>query len=192
MPSTLLVISISIMALGSAVVTAGCSSKSAAAAGSDGTSDADCASAPVSFQTDVMPIFAANCSTSSICHGQMGNAGVEDLYLGLSATEGTNGPSVVAGVQAGLVGVKSAEDPSMNLVTPGDLEDSYLWHKVSGDQNDDPTVVSGCQPAATGANPCSDCVSGAPCGVQMPFANTLDPSAVCAIQNWITQGAKND
>ena len=35
----------------------------------------------------------------------------------------------------------------MNLVTAGDLEDSYLWHKVNGDQNTDPTVMTGCQSA---------------------------------------------
>ncbi len=191
MSSHFFVISVSFTALASAGLAVGCSSSSAPAAGVEG-SGGDCASAPVSFQTDVMAIFSANCSTSGVCHGQMGNAGVENLYLGLSEAEGTNGPPVVAGVYAGLVGVKSAEDPSMNLVTAGDLESSYLWHKVSGDQNTDPTVVSGCEPTAAGASPCTDCVAGAPCGVQMPFANTLEPSDACAIQNWITRGAKNN
>jgi len=129
---------------------------------------------------------------SGACHGQMHSSGEEDLYLGLSASEGVNGSGDVAAVYAGLVGMKSGEDPSMNLVTRGDLENSYLWHKVVGDQNTDPTVVGGCQPAASGPSPCSDCISGAPCGAQMPLAGTLDPAAACAIENWVMQGAKND
>ncbi len=139
-----------------------------------------------------MPVFAGSCSTATTCHGQKNNRGEENLYLGLGAEDGANGPSDVAAVYAGLVGVKSMEDPSMSLVTVGDLETSYLWHKVSGDENTDPAVVSGCDPAEMGSNPCSDCISGAPCGAQMPFAGNLAPSAVCVIENWIGQGAKDN
>ena len=167
----------------------GCSSSS----GPSGAGAGDgCGSSAASFPGDVMTAFAANCSTTGACHGQMHSSGEEDLYLGLSASQGVNGPGDVAAVYAGLVGMKSSEDPSMNLVTPGDLENSYLWHKVVGDQNTDPTVVGGCQPAASGPSPCSDCISGAPCGAQMPLAGTLDPTAACAIENWIMQGAKSD
>jgi len=173
-------------------VGAGCSSSTPAAGGDGGNGGGGCGSAPVSFRSDVMPIFPANCSSSTICHGQTGNSSAEDLYLGLGAGEGTDGPADIAAVYAGLVGVKSLEDPSMNLVTAGDLESSYLWHKISGDQNSDPTVTAGCAPAAAGANPCSDCVTGAPCGVQMPFAATLAPSAICTLQNWIQQGASDN
>lgn len=35
---------------------------------------------------------------------------------------------------ANLVGVASAQVPSMQLVEPGVLNDSYLWHKVNGTQ----------------------------------------------------------
>ncbi len=139
-----------------------------------------------------MPAFAANCTSTAICHGQPHDAQAENLYLGMSTSTGTNGPSDVATVYAGLVGPKSVEDPSMNFVTPGDLEDSFLWHKVTGDENSDSKVVSGCQAQASGPNPCEDCIPAAPCGVQMPLGSTLDPSVVCAFQNWITQGAKND
>jgi hypothetical protein len=173
-----------------AYVAIGCSSSSEGSAPEGGTGD--CGSAAVSLKSDVMPIFAENCSASGICHGQMHNSGEENLYLGLSDSGGANGPSDVAAVYASLVGVKSLEDPSMDLVTAGDLENSYLWHKVTGDQNSDSAVANGCQAAATVSNACSDCVPGAPCGVQMPFAGALEPAASCAIQNWIAQGAMDN
>jgi hypothetical protein len=166
----------------------GCSPASSSATGAAG----GCEAAPVSFQRDVMAIFAASCSTSSICHGQMNEAAEENLYLGLSATPESSGPGDVAAVYAGLVGMKSLEDPSMNLVTAGDLDASYLWHKISGDPNSDTAVAMGCEAAATGANPCSDCSAAAPCGVPMPFTGSLDPSAICTIQNWIMQGANDN
>jgi hypothetical protein len=174
----------------SASTVAGCSASSSPSVAD--AASAECASASVSFQKDVVPVFAANCSTSSICHGQMNQAGVENLYLGPSASGGANSPSDLASIHAGLVGVKSVEDPSMNIVTPGDLEHSFLWHKVDGDENSDSTVVSGCQPQANGPNPCSDCLPVAPCGVQMPLGGALEPSAICVLQNWITSGAMNN
>jgi hypothetical protein len=174
-----------------ALASSSCSSKSELAATSDGDGG-DCGSAPVSFQSDVVPVFAASCTSSSTCHGQTNNAFAENLYLGQDDDAGTDGSSESGAVYAELLADRSLEDPSMNLVTAGDLEDSYLWHKVNGDQNTDPTVMSGCQPAATGSSPCSDCVSAAPCGVQMPFSGSLDPAAACIIRSWIAQGAKND
>jgi hypothetical protein len=172
-----------------ACMTLACSSSSTGSSAAGGAAGG-CGSAPVSFHSDVMPVFAGSCSTSTICHGQMNNSGEESLYLGQS--EGAGGPGDVAAVYAGLVGVASLEDPSMDLVAPGDLGSSYLWHKVSGDQNSDPAVAGGCMPAAGGPSACSDCVPGAPCGVQMPFTGALEPSATCVIQNWIMQGANNN
>jgi hypothetical protein len=98
----------------------------------------------------------------------------------------------MAAVYAGLVGVKSIEDPSMNIVSAGDLDGSFLWHKVAGDPNSDPTVMAGCAPAANGPSPCADCLPEAPCGVQMPFGSAIEPSAVCLLRNWIAQGALNN
>lgn len=152
----------------------------------------DCPTAPVSFQKDVMPIFAESCTSTAICHGQMNDSQAENLYLGVSTAAGTNGPSDVAAVYAGLVGPKSVEDPSMSFVAPGDSEDSFLWHKVTGDENSDPKVTSGCQPQASGPSPCEDCLPAAPCGVQMPLGALLDPSLVCTLQSWISQGAENN
>jgi hypothetical protein len=172
----------------SALAAASCSSSKGTATADDGGEA--CTPASVSFQNEVMPIFAASCSTGAVCHGQVGNSGEEKLYLGLNPTEGMNTSAIIATVYAGLVGIKSEEDPSMALVTSGSLLDSYLWHKVIGDQNTNSTVAAACLPAATGPNPCIDCLPSAPCGAQMPFAAaTLTPAAVCVIQNWISEGA---
>ncbi len=144
-----------------------------------------CGSAAVSFGTDIMPIFRSGCTLSSVCHGQVGNASEEDLYLGDNA--GGTSPSVV---YQRLVGVRSKEDPSMNLVTSGNLSSSYLWHKVEGDQNSIPSVASAC---ANAPSQCADCVASAPCGGFMPYLGELLPAAdLCAIQNWIGQGAQNN
>jgi hypothetical protein len=178
--------------VGLSMLSACSSSGGEASAGGEGDAGG-CASGTVSFQDDVMPVFAASCTSSNTCHGQMNNGLAENLYLGASTEVDAGGDAGdVAAVYSELLSDKSAEDPSMSLVSAGALEQSYLWHKVDGDQNTDSTVVSGCQTTVTGASACSDCVSSAPCGAQMPFASSLDPASVCVIRSWIAQGAKND
>ena len=174
-------------AFASVSVAAACSSSSPS---TGGPTPADgCSSAPVSFQSDVIPTFAKNCTATTICHGQANDPEAENLYLG----DGTNGASDIAAVYAGLVGVKSIENPSMNIVSASDLDGSFLWHKVAGDPNSDPAVTAGCAPAANGPNPCADCLPMAPCGVQMPLlADPIEPSDMCILQNWIAQGAVNN
>jgi hypothetical protein len=79
------------------------------------------------------------------------------------------------------VGVPSAEDPSMNLVTAGNLGQSYLWIKLDNMQ---------CAQAAQCAKsktPYKDC------GQSMPFGNPpLETATLQTIARWIAQGAKND
>jgi hypothetical protein len=138
--------------------------------------------APVSFATDVMPIFQAGCTVSMECHGQPNNAGQENLYLGDIAN---NTSTIIAQVYMGLIGVASEEDPSMPLVTAGSTSTSYLSHKVVGDQA---SLTSDCSKAAT----CEMCNS-MPCGTSMPYNNgPFDPSKVDTINNWISQGAKDN
>jgi hypothetical protein len=90
--------------------------------------------------------------------------------------------AVVSAVHAGLVGVKAAEDPTMNLVTPGDLTQSFFWYKVNGTQD---TLKAEC---TTGV------VSPA-CGLTMPNSTTKGvPTPLSAIQlsvlhDWIAEGA---
>ncbi|HWX75306.1 MAG TPA: hypothetical protein VNZ05_08365 [Solirubrobacteraceae bacterium] len=157
----------------------GCSSKSPSSG---------CGSATVSFKNDVMPVFAMNCTLSSSCHGQTGNSTEEDLYLGLNGEDG--GPADDQAVYKGLVGVISKEDPSMNLVTAGSTDNSFLWHKVNNDQM---TLASQCAKAPM---MCMDCNSTTPCGGLMPYLqealSTTAPDHLCTIQSWIQQGALNN
>jgi hypothetical protein len=121
----------------------------------------------------------------------MGDPLVVNLYLGLQMGDGTDTADGDK-VYAGLINVPSVEDPSMSLVSPGSLDTSYLWHKVAGDENSDPVVMSGCKPVASGPAACSDCLPDAPCGVQMPLGAAIDPAASCIIRNWIAGGATKD
>jgi hypothetical protein len=157
-----------------ALATAGCSSSSTPANPSDGE---------VSFANDVMPIFQTGCTVSGECHGQPNNAGEENLYLGDNET---NTQAIIAQVYAQLVGIKSMEDPAMNLVTAKDVANSYLWHKLAGDQA---TFTSDCAKGMCGAPTCL----GTPCGTLMPYlGNALDPASLDKINHWIAQGAANN
>ncbi len=114
----------------------------------------------------------------------MNNAVEQDLYLGLNA--GGTDPNTV---YMQLVGVKAKELPAMNLVTAGDLDNSFLWHKVHG-PGDLQALASQCMKAAM---VCNDCYANTPCGSTMPYpAGVIDPGFECTIQNWIQNGAKNN
>jgi hypothetical protein len=152
---------------------------------------AGCGTAGASFAMNVLPMMAQSCSLTTVCHGQRNNANEENLYLGPST--GQQVPPPLAAVRdevlAGLVNVRSAEDPSMNEVTPGDLEHSFLWHKVKGDQNTDVAVANGCAAVET----CVACSTSAPCGTQQPYLSTsLQDADQCALRDWILQGAQNN
>lgn len=144
-------------------------------------------SAPVSFATDVMPIFQGGCTLSQSCHGQPMNSGEENLYLGDLSN---NTPAIIAQVYMGLVGVKSLEDPKMNLVTASDIANSYLAKKISTSWTTEsatlaPDCVGNMCPAPT-------CTTTQPCGTSMPYGGlALDPTKVETINNWISQGATN-
>lgn len=133
----------------------------------------------VSFQNDVAPLFAASCSLSSSCH-QAKTGGPSQLYLGLPLAMM---PNDFAGIYAAIVGVKSIELPSMNYVTAGDLTNSFLMHKMDGDQ---------CVFESKCANVSITSSSG-PCGVVMPQGScALEGTQRDIVRRWIAQGAKND
>jgi hypothetical protein len=164
----------------------GCSSSSPSASPSGQPEGGSCdTTTPVSFSMDVIPVFEASCTLSGVCHGQMGNAGEEDLYLGEN-DGGTNASTVYSM----LVGVTSKEDPAMNLVTAGSTDNSFLWHKVNGDQGN---FAADCSKATM---MCEDCDSTSPCGGLMPYLGeslaTDSPQYLCTIQSWILQGAMNN
>jgi hypothetical protein len=172
----------SLVAVACAIGAMGCSSTSSPAGMGDGT----CApNTNVSFKTDVIPVFQQSCTLSSECHGQMNNVPEESLYLGENAG-GTNAGTVYSMI----VGVPAKEIPSMNLVTAGDLDNSYLWHKINDSMTDLQNLGSQCMMAPTA---CSDCRTGQPCGSTMPYpSGTIDPTFACTIQNWISNGAQNN
>jgi len=83
-------------------------------------------------------------------------------HIGASAPEGLELDAEHA--YQDLVGVPSAEDPSLLRVKPGDPDDSYIVHKIEGL----PGIV----------------------GSQMPLGETpLPSSTIAAIRQWISDGA---
>lgn len=88
----------------------------------DGTSTTDDTGTPttgpgaVDYETDIQPIWDANCTTG--CHVAGGSAsGWFVITPGDSHGE--------------LVGQQSLELASMQLVAPNDRDNSYLWHKIN-------------------------------------------------------------
>lgn len=65
-----------------------------------------------------------------------------------------------------LVGVASTELPGMQLVAPGNPNQSYLVHKLENSH-----------------------LGQGGCGVQMPFGGSLDPGQLTLVRDWITAGA---
>ncbi len=169
--------------------TAACTSKSPGS-GTDGgindaggeacveyESDADLTTPTVSFGSDVVPIMNFSCGIAgSTCHGTPEVVAQQRPYLGLF-DGGTDASQVISGI----VGVKSQEDPSMNVVTAGDPDNSFLMHKVDWDQC---TLAAQC--AATKTQYTN-------CGQGMPYSSDqLPASNLDTIRRWIAQGAKNN
>jgi hypothetical protein len=114
----------------------------------------------------------------------MNNNAEEDLYLG--DNDGTTNAVLV---YSQLVNVKAKEIPSMNLVTSGDVDQSYLWRKLLT-EDDLMTLSSQCMAATM---PCTDCTQTTPCGSTMPYpGGQIFPPFACVIWNWIRNGANND
>jgi hypothetical protein len=135
-----------------------------------------------------MPVLQQNCTASPVCHGQMGDGAVEGLFLGVSSDGATIEPSTAMMVYAGLVGAKSLEDPSMDLVSPNEPQSSYLVYKLNGNQD---TLAADC--AKTTLCPSTTCTSQTPCGTSMPYLGApLMPSGLQPITEWIMQGAPNN
>jgi hypothetical protein len=142
------------------------------------TSSANLTTPAVSFAKDVLPTFQRSCGIAgATCHGTTSVVKVDQRpYLGQF-----DGGTDAAAVVDGLVGVASPEDPSLVMVKAGDPGQSYLMHKLDGDQCQ---FAAGC---AQGQTQYTDC------GQQMPYSsNALDTSTRDTIGRWIAQGAKND
>jgi hypothetical protein len=146
------------------------------------------AAQPVSLKNDVVPIFARACAFST-CHASDQNP-MGGLYLGpnvndvmgsASATPPYYPPddATIAKVYGGLVGAKGKLPVTMLLVQPGSPKDSFLMHKIDGDQG---CADIACNPIDTGK-----------CGESMPQRSTpLDADSARTIRDWIAQGAMNN
>ena len=131
-------------------------------------------STPVSFGSNVMPIFQQNCAAQQFCHGDPNFAPLQPV-LG-----SPDGGIDAATVLSQIVGVKSVEDPTMNLVAARDPANSYLMHKLDGDQC---TLAQQCKGTAYSSVYPN-------CGSQMPLSAV--PLAVTdrdTVRAWIQQGA---
>ena len=69
----------------------------------------------------------------------------------------------------------------MPVIAPGDPANSYLMHKIDGDQC---TLAADCASSTT---------QYTDCGQQMPYSSPpLDPATADLVRKWIAQGAKNN
>jgi len=142
----------------------------------------------MSFKNDVIPIFGRACAFSA-CHVSEQNP-MGGLYLGPNVNNVMGGPASVppfyppddatlAKIHGGLVGVKGKLALTMLLVQAASPKDSFLMHKVDGDQA---CVDIACNPISTGK-----------CGETMPQRSMpLEADAAGVIRDWIAQGAAND
>jgi hypothetical protein len=105
---------------------------------------------PISFINEVQPIFTASCAVSGCHSGTTPSAG---LNLGTNA-------------YSRIVNVSSGQRATLFLIKPLDPDNSYLIHKIKG--ND---------------------ISGS----RMPLGRTpLTVEVIALIENWIRQGALNN
>ena len=114
---------------------------------SDTDTDTDTDADAPTHDADIQPIWDSSCSG---CHTGGGSSGGMALDDGYTAT----------------VGVPSGELSTMNRVEAGDIDNSYLWHKLEGTHED---------------------VGGS--GAQMPKGSTLDADSLATIKAWIEGGA---
>lgn len=102
--------------------------------------------------TDIQTIWDGNCV--SACHETGSTNNATGLYLEAAKS------------YAALVGPPSVQLPSMPIVTPGDPNASYLWHKLNGSFQD---------------------VGGT--GLSMPFGAKLPQDKLDMVKAWIEDGA---
>jgi len=112
-------------------------------------------------RTDVQEILGRSCAVGG-CHASAPGAG------GLAL------PQASAAWVDSVVGVRSQENPSMDLVAPGDPARSWLVYKISGD-----LCRFTCDPKVG-------------CGGQMPFGQQLSEEERGIILAWVRDGASTN
>jgi hypothetical protein len=138
----------------------------------------------VTFAADVLPIFRNSCGLSSACHGSQTNPSLPaQHFYGPPVSSPAPTAAQIAAIFAGSVGVKSIDNPDMDVIDPSHPESSFMMYKI----DTDPQNVAGVT--------CSKltCASAGTCASGMPLTGTLLPAATRdTIRRWIAQGAMND
>lgn len=107
---------------------------------------------------EIQMIYTTNCSVGRSCHAANGRFPV--LVTGMS--------------HAATVGVMSMQI-AMPMITPGNVERSYLWHKINGTMS----TLAECR------------AMGADCGTRMPMVGggELSAAQLDTFRRWIAAGA---
>lgn len=154
---------------------------------------AGASTATVSFANQIMPIFQSNCSVgggtgpATLCHGDPSAAmpfapGGTRQWFG-PPSPAVNSAATLTMIYSGFVNQPSTEDLSMDVITPGDPTQSFLWYKIDGTQG-----------SLDRENLCGHGELGV-CGSAMPLpltgaTITLLPQAdLDLVCTWIVQGA---
>jgi len=142
--------------------------------------------APVSFATDIYPIFADTnvtngCGQTTICHGNP-PGGLDDIFTPTKYLQFLRNPADIAMAKAELL-MASVNAPTMQRVVPGNVGQSFLAYKIwDKDRKGLACVASMCVAGATIGN-------NMPCGDQMPSVGTIDMAKRDLILDWIAKGA---
>jgi hypothetical protein len=144
------------------------------------TDNVDLTTPTVSLKSDVVPIFQASCSLSSSCHGDPNTGGPGGLFLGPMKGQPVDTAKLLVALAA-----STHEQPRLQYVVPGDPKNSYLMHKMDGDQC---LFDAKCTTDQTFNTPiCPEA------GVAMPQSSgLLDVTTRDTVRRWIAQGAKDN
>ncbi len=143
----------------------------------------DGTSPTVQFKADVLPIFRQSCGLSASCHQAENPPLPAEHFLGPSVSMPAPTAMQIEEILSGIVGVKSVDEPDMDVVAPGDPAHSFMMYKLDGD----PSNLDGLT--------CSKlkCAAGMTCLLSMPSGGPQLPTDERdRIRRWIAQGAKND
>jgi hypothetical protein len=152
-------------------------------------------SGPISFKNDILPGFELSCGLSSACHQdptQM-RGGHTQIFLGCKMSSSSScsvadpGPQVYPALKG-----NSVEDPTMPYVTPNDPNNSFLLHKMDGDQAN---LNSQCLPVNNDSfvtTASSEPMPFQPCGTSMPLGQPANTDLNAKVRAWIMQGAPDN
>lgn len=150
------------------------------------TGYASSVSTPPSFATDIYPILSntmtgssttpSGCAQTLICHGD------PPLPIDKAMTKTLKFTDPAATVKAALLGM-SVNAPSMAIVVPGNVQNSFLAYKISGTAGLS-CVTSKCMAGATVDTQTA-------CGAAMPSNGTIAPADRTKILDWIASGAND-